>query len=248
MILAIDIGNTSTKVALVDGHGVVDHRNRIVGSDRRRLRAGLRRILRKGTPAGVVISSVVPSLTRHYRDAARDLTGHSPLVVSTKLRLPIAVGVRQPSRLGMDRLCAACGAVRGRRRHAIVVDAGSAVTVDIVRNRRLLGGAILPGPGVSFAALHTHTGRLPLLDGRGELRPRAIADTTGAMVVGVGLGTAGAIQEIVRWLKRRHRVRPEVFVTGGWADDLLPLLPAGWRRAPDLVFEGMRQIALRNKI
>lgn len=243
MILAIDIGNTATKAAAVGRDGIA--RRITLTLDNRR--DAVARLARLGAGAdAVAVASVVPAQTRRAEAIARAATGGPVFVVGHRRRLPITIAVRRPSQLGADRIAAACGAVSGRRRNAIVVDVGSAITVDLVRDRRLLGGAILPGPGIALSALHEHTGRLPRLRDIAVGRSPVISDTRGAIAAGVGVGTVGAITEIVRWLQARHGGRPAVLLTGGWAPRLRRHLPAQWVWDPDLVFRGLYAIAMAN--
>ncbi len=104
--------------------------------------------------------------------------------------------VREPDRVGRDRLFAAraaldlCGA-------SIVVSAGTALTVDAVRgDATFLGGAIAPGPALLARALADGTARLPAIEPRAN--PAALGrDTRSALEAGVGVGFRGAAKELV---------------------------------------------------
>src|SRR5688572_30389073 len=81
--------------------------------------------------------------------------------------LPLVVSLPQPDMVGIDRLLGAVAAneVRDPARPAIVVDLGSAITVDLVAaDGAFRGGAILPGIGMSARALHEFTDLLPLIE------------------------------------------------------------------------------------
>lgn len=160
-----------------------------------------------------------------------------------------------PHSVGCDRLYAARGAFERVRAPAIVVDVGSALTVDLLlvdgagaRARpRFAGGAIAPGPELLARALHEHTARLPLVD----VRPGAEAlgrNTVSAIESGVFHGLRGAAAELVERVARGARVELlQLVVTGGAASWLLeprlfnrpvPLLE------PDLVHLGLAHAAL----
>lgn len=140
----------------------------------------------------------------------------------------LAIEVREPARVGRDRLYAARGArellgssVPSAR--VVVVDAGTAVTVDAVEDRRFLGGAIAPGPALLARALHEHTARLPLV--RPEAGASALGrDTESALRSGVVVGFRGAVRELVRRIASEADWTEHVVVVTGGARSLL-LLP-----------------------
>jgi len=244
MTLCVDIGNTSTKIAVVLGARVL--RTTRVPS---RAPAGdvVRAVARVARAAGTIeralVSSVRPASTARVVRAIARATGVDAVVVTHRTPMPVAIGVRWPERVGTDRLCAACGAVRGGRRSAIVVDAGSAITVDLVIERRFLGGVILPGPSTSLDALHRFTARLPSIDfARGPLAPRRIDDTESAMRWGAALGAAGGIRAAAAMLEARAGKRLTTVVSGGHAARLCLLLPRHWQLVPDLTLLGLAAI------
>lgn len=125
--------------------------------------------------------------------------------------VPIEVCVANPDRVGIDRLLAAWqAAVTYHGQSSIVVDAGSAITVDVVSARgQFLGGAILPGIALQFESLARGTDALPaidfMLDVPDDLTQNAFdmpaTDTVSAIRTGILLGTAAAIDGLIK-----HRV------------------------------------------
>ncbi|MEM6799676.1 MAG: type III pantothenate kinase [Planctomycetota bacterium] len=161
--------------------------------------------------------------------------------------LPIEVRVDQPERVGIDRLLAAVAANRFRRadRAAIVVDLGSAITVDlVVADGAFEGGAILPGIGMSARALHEQTDALPV-SGLQELgaSPDAVGKSTGAAIeAGLFWGAVGAIRELIARQSDRLTQSPQVFLTGGAAPSVARLLGGPEltvRYLPNLVLSGI---------
>jgi type III pantothenate kinase len=252
VILCVDVGNTLTKVALVDaGEVVARGATSSHGAEYRvRLAGSIAALVSSAAPARVaraVVSSVVPEATSDAVGAAAAHVEALPLLVSHQLPLPVQVAVAHPEHVGTDRLCAAAGAIDAARVDAIVVDVGSAVTVDLVVAGRFLGGVILPGPGMMLGALASSTSQLPRVDigALPTLFPEAFDTTEHAMTLGAGLACLGGILEAVRRLTARAPDAP-VRVTGGgvpWFDDRLP---AGWRRDPDLCFRGLYRISCLN--
>ncbi len=157
---------------------------------------------------------------------------------------PIVTDVEAPERVGTDRLAAsvAANARRQAGRAAIIVDAGTAVTVDLVTADGVFrGGAILPGMPTAARALRLATDALPLLDA-GDLTtlPPALGKSTvAAMRSGVVWGCVAAVRELVNQLAVDLSPAPEVFCTGGLGQPLGSWLnrPVTW--APQLVLHGI---------
>jgi len=244
VILCIDIGNTSIKIARVGDGAVRDAHIVASSSPASEIARVLTRVAKRGVDRAA-IASVRPSSTPAVVRAIEREMKLEALVITHRAVLPIAIATRHPARLGVDRICAACGAVAGRARSAIIVDAGSATTVDLVLDRRFVGGVIMPGPQMMLDALHTLTARLPALrieDARGE----EIDDTVPAMLTGSRVGSAGAILAAVRLLERAAGRRPSVWVTGGHSARLSAQLPATWTRSTHLTLQGIAHIAHLN--
>ncbi len=242
MILCVDVGNTASKFALVRGTRVV--RRAVVASDAgaREMTRACAEILRAARSVeAAAVSSVRPTATDAVVRAIAGATGLYPTVVNHRTPMPIRISVRNPDRVGTDRLCAACGAVGERGKSAIVITVGSAITVNLVRNRVFLGGVIMPGPAMSLAAMHALTAQLPKLDV--AARPSRIDDTESAMRWGSTLAGAGGIRLAVVMLDGRAGGRPARFLTGGYADRVSDWLPNGWTRSPDLTLLGLARIA-----
>lgn len=159
---------------------------------------------------------------------------------------------REPGRVGADRLYAAAGAAEVFRRSALVVDAGTALTVDALRIeggvREFLGGAIAPGPELLAQALHAGTARLPRI----EPRPGAPAlgtITEEALASGVGIGFRGAAAMLVEEIGRAAGMEGALVVlTGGAREFLLVPRPFTARElevVPELVHRGLLAALLR---
>lgn len=243
MILCIDAGNSSLKFCLFDtsGHHGTVYRADLAGNRRswgsiiKSMGIKPRRI------QGAVISSVVPNLTPAIVRAVRGVTGHDPLLVDERLHFPFRISVPHPETTGADRLCCAAGAINGRRTRAILIDVGSAVTVDLVQNSIFKGGIILAGPNLSLQALAHNTEKLPLLAFHDPAAgPAGRFNTTEhSLRLGARMSTVGGIRESVRFLESRAGCHPVKILTGGAAAAVSPSLPKSWRRDPHLVLKGL---------
>lgn len=167
----------------------------------------------------------------------------------TQCDLPIAARLAAPDKVGLDRLAAAVATNLLRRPDApaIVIDAGSAITVDVVAaDGAFEGGAILPGFGMSAKALFS-ADLLPLalFEPNDDPPPVLGKDTQSALRSGLFWGTVGAVRELVQRLSADLPRQPDVFVTGGDLQQLAGHLP-GSRFVPNLVLSGIAIAALES--
>lgn len=134
--------------------------------------------------------------------------------------LPLTVEVDYPDRVGVDRLAAAVGAnaLRDAGRPAIVVDSGTAITVDLLDTSGVFqGGAILPGVRLASKMLHERTDVLPEISLEpGDPPPPACGrNTQAALESGLFWGAVGAVKELIAQLSQPLSARPHVFLSGG---------------------------------
>jgi len=158
--------------------------------------------------------------------------------------LPIRVCAEQPKRVGMDRLVAALAVnqLRNPLAPAIIVDAGTAITVDLVNQQGdFLGGAILPGMRLVSQVLAAKTDQLPQVDPRfRQSAPNALGTSTeDAIRSGMFWGSVGAIRELVERIGASAKDSPEVFLTGGDAEGLAPFISKDAVFVRDLVIGGI---------
>jgi len=168
------------------------------------------------------------------------------LLTSHDVDMPIQVEF--PDRVGMDRLAAAVVANSLRRsdQAAIVIDAGSAITVDVVSSQgEFLGGAILPGLMMSAAVLASKTDLLPLVPASYRDDPPDVLgrSTEAAMRSGLYWGIVGAVKELVQKLADQLVGDTKVVISGGTAEILKDRLSFEVCHVPQLVLSGIALIA-----
>lgn len=172
------------------------------------------------------------------------------LVLSRSTKLPFAIDYSTPSTLGLDRIALAAGAVRLYPGETVaVVDAGTAVTLDVVDSSPAFrGGRITAGMRLRFEALNRRTSALPLLDADGPM-PMAGDSTATAIRSGVVLGLADEITETFRQYKEKFGCT-RLILTGGDAALLSACInsriPAD--HVPDLMARGLLYIYNYNEI
>ena len=192
------------------------------------------------------VASVHPAATKLvqgvFADTQRILTADD---------LPMKVNVEHPERVGIDRLLSAVAVNRLRQpgRSAIVVDLGTACTVDLISPDGVFeGGAILPGTTLSASALHSGTATLPQLATENFDSPPAVVgkSTPAAISSGLYWGLVGAVRELVDRIAAECQESPQLFLTGGEASRLVTHLTSDaqpFRYLPNLVLSGIALVA-----
>jgi type III pantothenate kinase len=157
--------------------------------------------------------------------------------------LPLAIHVDQPNRVGSDRLLAAVAVNRLRppERPAIVIDAGTAITVDLVSAEGAFeGGVILPGFRLLARALAQGTDLLPEVEYAPAAEPPPVVGKSTAAAIRSGLfwGQVGAVCQLVQRMSDSLDTAPQIYVAGGDAERLAAFLPQA-QIVPELVLAGI---------
>ena len=268
-MIALDIGNTNAKAARWTGTAWTDRQRWPSTPDA--LRAGLRAYLASApigsapigsapigsapigsapigsAPIGAV--SVVPALAEVVEAEARARGVACRHVRATDPDLPLRIGYHTPETLGADRIAAACAAhaaygtdASGLARAVLVIDAGTACTLDVVDAEGVYrGGAIAPGPGLLAQVLGTGTAQLPHVetDWPGEVIGRS---TREAIQVGIMVGFAGAVDRLLAEAEAALGTPAVRVATGGHARLLAERVRFDAVES-DLVLDGVRLVA-----
>ena len=167
-------------------------------------------------------------------------------MASTQLDLGICTAWEHPETVGIDRLAAATAAYRRYREGAVVVDVGTAITVDAVSSGGVyLGGAIAPGLRLALRALATGTNLLPDV----ALKPpgRAIGTSTPECIrSGVIYGAVGLVDALTRRMLGSLTESARIIGTGGDIDRIAPYSEMIEEVDPYLVSRGLRVIYDQN--
>jgi type III pantothenate kinase len=195
----------------------------------------------------VAICSVVPQALYSVRSAALKYFQSEPFILQAGVKTGLRVRYRNPHEVGADRIAGAIAAtLRRPSSNVIIVDCGTATTLDVVTAEGdYLGGAILPGIGISVETLAGRTAKLP----RVEIAKPTVAlgrSTSESIQSGVYHSHVGAIRQLVTELAREafEGKRPAVIGTGGFArlleaenlfDEVVPeLVLLGLKHADEL--------------
>jgi type III pantothenate kinase len=246
--LALDLGNSALKYGVFGPTGLQE--SGVLASP-----AELATLWPRARPAWAILSSVADEAAAQPWLAQLAATNALPQVLPFRpgfTAIPLRNAYATPHTLGADRLAGAVGAARLRPgRDTLVIDAGTALKFDfITADNTFCGGSIAPGLHMRLRALHTFTGRLPLLElPSAGAAVQLIGDTTASSILsGVVNGTVAEISGLVAEYRRRY---PQlgVVLTGGDAPHLLSrLTPAigSIFAVPELVLLGLDNILRYN--
>lgn len=239
--LEVDLGNTAFKWRQLDADGAVLARGRCLHTEQD-YQAGF-----VGVPEQVYIASVAPleliENMKQLLDLPKTVQFHR--IKTTNSLACVSNGYRDITRLGVDRWLALCAAYkkanaadRCEKVAVLVVDCGSAITVDFVEAQgQHLGGYILPGLTMMLTSLSLGTADVGAHQIAKVLTPGEITEE--AVGHGVVFSAVALIEKAIRQAEEKMAGSLMVYLTGGDARVLLPHLPANIDYQADLVLDGI---------
>ena len=242
-LLAISVGNTRTSFGLFDGINLTSAQS-IINDDFETLTTAILKdaeTIEDAESRAVVASTVNPEFSsRLIKALEKDLDAPVRLI-ATDLPIAIEHSLAPDHTTGQDRLLAALAAYEGAQQACVVVDAGTALTVDFVDGAGVFhGGAIAPGAQLMLDALAEHTAALPVLTVSKPEGEGPYAKTTAdAMRTGVIAAARGLVRVMLDTYAESYGAYPVVIATGGDAekifaeDDLIETI------VPHLVLRGI---------
>ena len=233
MILAVDCGNSRLKWGLHDGSGWA-RTGTVPLAELGKLKKTWKTIPRVEK---VVVANVAGTTARTRLEGMLSRRGVVTWVVARRRQCGVSNDYARPAQLGPDRWAALIAAWSMFRGPCLVVVAGTATTIDVLRSDgTFTGGMILPGVELMRQALARHTAGLPLSRGRFSATPRNTAD---AIASGCLLAHAGAIERAFAAMERGA----SCVLAGGSAGLVAPRLGIPVRLVDNLVLEGLIRIA-----
>jgi type III pantothenate kinase len=192
--------------------------------------------------SAMVISSVVPNVTRWLSAMGEERLGVNPIIVSIDLDLGIDIDYANPAEIGADRLVNSLAAVHKYGAPIISIDFGTAINFDIVDQRGFyIGGALAPGLVVALDAMVSRAARLFTVEL--SMPSRAIGKSTAeAIQSGVMLGYLSLIEGMIERIKSEMEGDPKVIITGGYGEIFADASPMIHAFEPDLTIEGLRLV------
>ena len=237
-ILAIDAGNTRIKWAVHDGH---DWRapGALPTAEASRLADAWGTL---GVVGQAIASNVAGAAVEAALAAACAQGGAKLQVIRSQARqLGVVNGYREPGQLGADRWAALIAAHHAEKGHKVVINAGTALTIDALHeDGRFLGGLIVPGPALMRRSLDRGTAGLRLTEGEFRDFPRSTPD---AITSGALQACAGAIERFVDAMMEQGVSPGLAIVSGGAAEEVAQHLPIAFAIHENLVLDGLARIA-----
>ncbi len=240
MNLIVDIGNTSTKLAIFDGDKKL--------SISRLQDINCAEVEKMVT--GLTIDRAIISSVRDLPPFINDLfLANIPHVhrLSYKSQLPFRIDYDTPETLGTDRIAGVAGAFSHfPGKELLVIDAGTAITYDYLSDGIYRGGNISPGLNTRFRALNQFTGRLPMVELTAEFTVPG-KNTTDSILAGVISGVTYEINEYIRTFEKK-RTDFKVLLTGGEGGFLKDKINHQVTYMPDIVIDGLNFILEYNAV
>ena len=253
MLLTIDIGNSCINLGIFQNQELKIHWR--IASDLYKtqdeytvLMANLMSLNRMKVRdiKDAVMASVVPPLTRKFESSVRSLFHLEPLVMDHHTPIGIENRYDNPEEVGMDRLANAVGGKNLVGAPVIIIDFGTAITIDLVdKEGDYAGGVILPGREMSAEALFKRTAKLPSIS---LFRPPRVLGkyTIASMQSGLFYGTIGSIESLLKRLWKEIGYQTKVILTGGNASELVHEMSYLDQYDPHLTLRGLQVISHYN--
>ena len=239
MQLAIDRGNTLTKLSVFDGKDIVDIRN--AGDEN--LVEEIAQLFSAYPIAHTIFSDVRDGYSQNEVMKLLPL----PLVlVSHTLKFPFSLSYSTPETIGHDRLANMAGACALFPGHnVLVVDFGTCTTYSMLLEKTFVGGSISPGRAMRFKALHHFTGKLPLIEPTTEEKLLLGTSTTGSILSGVDHSILLETDAMISEDKSQYN-NLEVIITGGDYSFFENSLKSATFAEPQLTQIGLHEILRQN--
>lgn len=253
MLLTVDIGNTNINLGIFDGDTLIMSAR--LATERQKTDdqfavdfVNIFSVYSINTAGieGAVISSVVPEITSHIKNAVKRLIGKRVIVLSPGVKTGLNIMIDNPAQLGADLAAGAVGAVAEYPLPAFVVDLGTATKIFAVDEKRNFRGCMIaPGVVISLKALTEKSSLLPAI----SFEPPKKAcgtNTVESMQSGIVLGTAAMIDGLLDRFAEELGEPKTIIATGGLSSFIVPVCKHNTVYDGDLILKGLKAIYNKN--
>lgn len=238
----ISVGNTRIQIALITNNEVseVVYLEHDQTAEILSTLNGWREGLANKDDCAVVIGSVHTTTSNSITSLIKDQLGLDIYELETDLPIPIGRSLDPETIVGIDRLLNAAAAWEIAKQACVVIDAGTAVTVDFIDGEGVFhGGAIMPGAQMQLQALASGTDLLEGIDFKVPEGDTFGRSTGSAMLRGVFHGIRGGVWRIIETYAEEYGAYPLVIATGGDSEVLFSHDELITRIVPDLAVRGI---------
>jgi len=244
-ILIGDIGNTLTKLCLVDEKSIIVKEYNVQTKNlikRKNLIKFLNPILNKKIKKKVLFSSVVPATYQKINKFLKKKKHQVYEIKKLPLRKLIKIKIDKYNQLGSDRIANAIGAYSLYKKNCLIVDFGTATTFDIVTNPGIYeGGVIAPGVKLSILNLNRYTSSLPVFNLKINLKAYG-KNTKDALNAGFLWGYQGLVNNIVKKIKTSFNCSFKIILTGGYSKTFSKFINNNSTIEPNITIKGIMHI------
>ena len=244
-ILIGDIGNTLTKLCLVDERSAFIKEHNIETAKiikEKNLNKFLNSILSKKVKKKILFSSVVPKVYQKINKLLKKKKYQVYEIKNLQLKKLIKIKIDKYNQLGSDRIANAIGAYSLYKKNCLIVDFGTATTFDIVRKPGIYeGGVIAPGVKLSILNLNRFTALLPTFDLKVNQKTFG-KNTKDALNAGFLWGYQGLINNIVKKIKTSFNCSFKIILTGGYSKTFSKFINNNSTIEPNITIKGIMYI------
>lgn len=250
MILAVDIGNTTVEIGLMES---LDNIKSM------KFKTDLEKTpddwllnldffnsffnIEKAKIKEILVSSVVPQIDNTIRLAFLKYYDKNPLFVGKDIFIPIKVNYEDPSQVGVDRLVNSYASLHIVKPPIVCVDFGTAITFDVVnKNGEYDGGLIFPGIETSLKCLFSKTAKLPKVNL--EKPPSVIGkNTVNSIQSGLYYGYLSLVEGVIDRIEKDYKQKFNIVITGGNSSFVIFDLKRKFIYEPKLPLKGLFYLA-----
>ena len=255
MLLAIDIGNTNIVLGLYQAKKLITHWRLATQAERTADEYGviLTQLVEHGgyrceQISAIAVSCVVPPMLTTTQELATRFFDREPLIVGPGIKTGMPILYENPKDVGADRIVNGIAAYDKYRDACIVVDFGTATTIDLISKKgEYVGGAIAPGLSISLEALVQRASKLPHIE---IVKPKEVVgrNTVNSIQAGIFYGYVGLVDGLVKRIQKEQNIQVKVIATGG----LAPLVASECATIHEvdefLTLDGLRIVHERNAL